>query len=208
MNRRGHTPETAGKRSAGRPTQTTPGQWAQAALDEIESAGVAALAVESVARRLGVSKGGCYHHFGDRRALLQAALALWEQRFVSDLAARFDAIVDPRERLHGLLRHAGVELEPTVIVQLMAATDDPGVAAALARASDSRLALLRRTFTDLGLTPAAARHRALLAYSAYIGLAQLRAQSPALTSTPQQVRAYIRDLEATLLWDVDGQAGD
>lgn len=184
---------------AGRPTKTAPEAWAQAALDTVETAGVAGLAVEAVARRLGVSKGGFYHHFADRRALLRAALALWEQHFATELAERFDAIADPGERLRALLHHAAVELEPTVVVKLMAAADDPDVAATLARAAESRLALLERTFGDLGLPSVTARHRALLAYSAYLGLAQLRVQLPERVAGPQRTRAYLADLETALL---------
>ena len=186
----------------GRPTHTTPQQWVQAALEEIEAAGVAALAVESVARRLGVSKGGFYHHFADRQALLQSALELWEQRFVTDLATRFEAIGDPRERLGALLHHATVDMEPAVILRLMAADADPAVAAALARAAEGRLELLRRTFRQLGLSRATAGWRAMLAYSAYLGLAELRTQSPTALSTPSRLRAYLRDVEAALLYDV------
>jgi AcrR family transcriptional regulator len=187
---------------AGRPTQTTSRQWVEAALQEIEAEGIKALAVQSVARRLHVSKGGFYHHFTNRRALIRAALDLWEERFVTDLASRFEAIPEPRERLEALLHHAAVELEPTIILRLMAAAADPDVASALARAAEGRLALLQRTFRDLGLPRGVAGRRAVLAYSAYLGLAQLRTQAPGSISTPAQVRAYVRDVEAALLHDV------
>ena len=81
----------------------------------------------------------------------------------------------------------------------MAAADDPDVAAVLARASDARLALLRRIFTQLGASAAVARHRAILAYGHYLGLAQLRRQDPALLATPARVRRYLRKLEVVLL---------
>src|SRR5690606_6770697 len=48
--------------------------WAQAALDLIAEHGVASVAVEPLARRLGVTKGSFYWHFPSRDALLQAAL--------------------------------------------------------------------------------------------------------------------------------------
>ena len=186
---------------AGRPTQTTASAWVQAALDTIEQDGVRALAVESVARRLQVSKGGFYHHFADRRALLQAALTEWEVRHVDGLATRLDQIADPRARLRSLLHYAAVEIEPSVITKLMAADDHPDVAAALARAAAARLALLEQLLGELGLAPAAARNRALLAYSAYLGLAHLRSQAPERLSTPRRMNAYLRDLEAALLYD-------
>lgn len=184
---------------AGRPTLTTPQAWADAALLEIEATGVRGLSAEACARRLGVSKGGLYHHFADRRALLRAALELWEERHVTALTARFDAIADPRERLHELLVYAGVGIQPTVIVQLLAASDDPDVAAVLARSSAARLALLRRTFRALGASRAGAEHRALMTYGHFLGLAQLRAQDPELLATPARMRAHVRELEAALL---------
>ncbi len=184
---------------AGRPTQTTPREWAQAALDTIEESGVAGLTVERAARRLGVSKGGFYHHFADRRALIHAALALWEERFVVGLVERFDAVPDARERLHALLHDAAVELEPTVITRLAAASPDDDVAAALRRAADSRLALLERTFRELGLSAASARNRALLAYSACLGLAQLREQRSGHLESPRRMRAYLAEIETVLL---------
>jgi AcrR family transcriptional regulator len=188
-------------RPAGRPTQTDPHVWVSAALETIEESGVSALAVESVARRLGVSKGGCYHHFADRRALLRAALEEWERAHVDGLTERFQQVRDPRERLRQLLEHAVIDLEPTVITQLMAAASDADVAAALARAAGARIALLERIFRDLGLPPATSRHRATLAYSAYLGLGSLRTQAPELLSAPRRTRAYLRDLEAALLHD-------
>lgn len=183
----------------GRPTKTTPEAWAQAALDEIEAAGVRSLSVQSVARRLGVTKGGAYHHFADRRELLRAALARWEQLHVVELGERFDAIADPRERLHELLVYATIGIAPTVILQLMAAADDPDVAVVLARSSDARLALLRRIFVQLGATRATAEHRALLTYSHYLGLAQLRAQSAEVLATPARARAHVRHVEGVVL---------
>jgi AcrR family transcriptional regulator len=184
---------------AGRPVQTTPEEWAQAALAEIERAGVGALAVQSVARALGVSKGGFYHHFADRRELLLAALALWEECYVEQLTLRFEAVQDPRERLHALLVHAGIELEPTVIVQLMAAADDPDVQAALSRAAVSRLDLLEGIFTELGFAAAQSRNRAVLAYSAYLGLADLRRHAPQVLASPAQMHAYLDGLQEALL---------
>ena len=151
--RGGDADRDRGVSRAGRPTITTPEAWADAALQEIEHAGVRGLSAQAVARRLGVSKGGLYHHYADRRALLRAALALWEERHVTALTARFDAIADPRARLHELLEYAGVGIQPTVIVQLLAAADDPDVAAVLRRSTDERLALLRRIFRQLGARP-------------------------------------------------------
>ncbi|MDO9407316.1 TetR/AcrR family transcriptional regulator [Patulibacter sp.] len=184
---------------AGRPARTTPEAWATAALDEIEEAGVRGMSVQSVARRLGVSKGGLYHHFADRRALLRAAMHRWERRQVTELNARFDAVEDPRRRLRELLGYSFVDVAPTVVLQLMAAADDPDVAAVLERSAEARLGLLTRILTQLGLPADAARHRAVMGYSHYLGLAQLRTQSPGVLSTDALVREHLDVLEGALL---------
>lgn len=189
---------------AGRPAQVTPEEWAAAALDDLEQAGVRGLSVQSVARRLGVSKGGLYHHFADRRALLRAALERWERRQVTELSARFDAIEDPRRRLHELLVYACVEVAPTVILQFMAGAEDPDVAAVLERSAAARLDHLTRIFVELGLPADEARHRAVMGYSHYLGLAQLRTQSPEVLATDALVVEHLRVLEDALLAGVGG----
>ena len=71
---------SAGEPRAGRNSRLSAEDWAQAALDLIAEQGVGAVAVEPLARRLGVTKGSFYWHFPSRDALLQAAL----ERCVSD----------------------------------------------------------------------------------------------------------------------------
>lgn len=53
--------------------------WAQAALDMIAEQGVAAVAVEPLARRLGVTKGSFYWHFASREDLLQRMIDAWKE---------------------------------------------------------------------------------------------------------------------------------
>ncbi|WP_412543871.1 TetR/AcrR family transcriptional regulator [Longispora sp. K20-0274] len=51
--------------------------WAEAALLAFAEGGLAAVAVEPIATRLGATKGSFYWHFPHRDALVVAALALW-----------------------------------------------------------------------------------------------------------------------------------
>ncbi len=60
-------------------TRLSAEDWEDAALSLIAEQGVGALAVEALARQLGVTKGSFYWHFRTREALLQAALERWEQ---------------------------------------------------------------------------------------------------------------------------------
>ena len=88
-------PERTGRLSAD--------DWAQAALDLIAEQGVAAVAVEPLARRLGVTKGSFYWHFPSREALLVAALERWE-KVEQEVFSSLEPIPDPRERLRALFR--------------------------------------------------------------------------------------------------------
>ena len=67
--------------------------WAQAALDLIAEQGVAAVAVEPLARRLGVTKGSFYWHFPSRDALLSAALERWEAVEQETVFGQLEAVV-------------------------------------------------------------------------------------------------------------------
>jgi AcrR family transcriptional regulator len=51
--------------------------WIEAGLKELANSGVGGVRVEVLAQRLGVTKGGFYRRFKDRRALLNAVLDEW-----------------------------------------------------------------------------------------------------------------------------------
>ena len=63
---------------------------------------MAAVAVEPLARRLGVTKGSFYWHFPSRDALLVAALERWEKVEQETVFGQLEPIPDPRERLRAL----------------------------------------------------------------------------------------------------------
>lgn len=58
--------------------------WLATARDVLVEEGIAAVKVDRLAGRLGVTRGGFYHHFRDRADLLERLLAHWEAeaRFV------------------------------------------------------------------------------------------------------------------------------
>src|SRR5918998_6119560 len=77
--------------------------WIEAALAAIAEGGVAAVAVEPLAARLGATKGSFYWHFANRDALLQAALAQWEEQtttvVISEIKSGPDEPIDRLRRL-------------------------------------------------------------------------------------------------------------
>src|SRR5699024_5281349 len=67
-------------RSTGDKLPLTPADWEQAALALIAEKGMAALRVEPLARRLGITKGSFYWHFPGRDELLVRAVERWERQ--------------------------------------------------------------------------------------------------------------------------------
>src|SRR5687768_16979730 len=80
--------------------------WTEAALDALAGTGLAAVAVDPLARRLGATKGSFYWHFANRDELIDATLERWERRDTTEVIAAIGALADPRERLVALGRRA------------------------------------------------------------------------------------------------------
>ena len=162
-------PERSGRLSAE--------DWAQAALEQIAEQGVSAVAVEPLARRLGVTKGSFYWHFPSRDALLQAALDRWESHEQDEVFGQLEKIVNPAERLGALFKVVANEVQSHVIYsELLKALDHPAVQPVIGRVSKRRLDYLTGAFRAAGLDATDAQHRARLAYAAYVGFLQLNLQ--------------------------------
>lgn len=145
--------------------------WAEAALAALAEGGVAAVAVEPVAARLGVSKGSFYWHFANRRALLEAALRRWEAQ-TEQVIARLDGVEDPQERMRTLLERAfGQGRDAAVAFRLISEADDPVVGEVARRVTGRRLDYMEGVLREAGVPEA--RRRVLSAYAGYVGLAAL-----------------------------------
>lgn len=185
-------PERAGRLSAD--------DWAQAALDLIAEQGVAAVAVEPLARRLGVTKGSFYWHFPSRDALLQAALERWESVEQEAVFGTLERVPDPRERLRALFRMVAHEYQSHVIYSaLLKALDHPSVQPVIDRVSKRRLDYLAASFRQTGLVREDALHRARLTYAAYVGFLQLNLQLHQARMPQEEFEAYVEHLTATLV---------
>ncbi|MEV5836285.1 TetR/AcrR family transcriptional regulator [Nocardia sp. NPDC052112] len=177
------------------------GDWAQAALDALAAGGLAAVAVEPIAKRLGTTKGSFYWHFKDRAALIDAALARWEQRSTDDVIAEIDVETDPAERLHRLFAHV-IDYAATgrIELALLASADQASVAATLRRVADRRIEYVAELLRESGLSAGHARTRAVVTVSIYHGFNQLARVSPdALPSTEAQRKALVDSAFESLL---------
>jgi AcrR family transcriptional regulator len=168
--------------------------WAQAALVALGEGGLSAVAIERLATQLGTTKGSFYWHFPNRRALIDAALARWEQRRTEAVIAAMEREPDPRRRLRRLFAE-GIEeaLVDRTEVALLANAQDPGVAPALRRVTQRRIDYLAGLFEQLGLPSADAHRRGLLAYTAYLGFVQLAHCAPGALPTEPNERQRFSD---------------
>lgn len=151
--------------------------WIAAALAALAEGGVGAVAIEPLAARLGATKGSAYWHFANRDELLRVALQHWESDETDAVIALVSAEPDPALGLRTLLGTALSHPQANVAVML-AGINDPLVEPVLTRVTNRRIDYLAELFTRLGCTGDAARHRATLAYSAYLGIGQLWRTAP------------------------------
>ncbi len=176
--------------------------WAQAALDLIAEQGVSAVAVEPLARRLGVTKGSFYWHFPSRDALLQAALERWEVVEQESVFGNLEKVPDPRERLRALFQLVGHEVKPHIIYsELLKALDHPSVQPVIDRVSQRRLEYLVASFRQAGMPRTDAVQRARLTYAAYVGFLQLSLQLQQPRMTSEEFETYLEHVISTLIPD-------
>lgn len=150
--------------------RTPRGAWVEAALQALATGGPDAIRIEALAASLGVSKGGFYWHFKDRRALLDEMLDSWEKTVVEDVIASIESRPgDPRAKLRQLF-----EMAPSVdfAVELALrdwARRDKGVAKRLRRIDTRRMDYLRSLFGQLCDDEDDVEARSMLVFSLFIG---------------------------------------
>ncbi|WP_367041039.1 TetR/AcrR family transcriptional regulator [Streptomyces sp. Je 1-332] len=179
------------KKPATKPRLTAQ-DWADAALTAIGEGGVAAVAVEPLAVRLGTTKGSFYWHFANRDALIEAALDRWAQTNTEEMIQEVEAEPDPRRRVRLLFGEAiASATSGSLEVALLATAGHPQVADALRRVTERRVAYVARLFAGLGFPEPEARRRGLLAYTVYLGHVQLGHAVPSALPTVDEFGAYL-----------------
>jgi AcrR family transcriptional regulator len=177
--------------------------WSQAALVVISERGVAGLAIEPLAAQLGTTKGSFYWHFSARDELVAAALELWEARSTTAVIERVEAAADtdPAASLRALFELA---FDPTAMtgadVALLSHLNDERVRDAVERVTARRIDYICSLLRQTGVSPTAARRRALFAYSAFLGHVHLKRHTPDLVSAQMgSNQRYIDELLRILL---------
>jgi AcrR family transcriptional regulator len=148
--------------------------WIEVGLRELGRSGIEGVRVEVLAERLGITKGGFYRRFKDRRALLDAMLQTWARgriASVQDHGAHGGAT--PHDRVASIIKiYAGPINAEGMAIELAIrqwARVDRATAAVVTSVDAVRLKVAEDIYRDMGLTPKKARARAILLYSFVFG---------------------------------------
>ena len=170
----------------------------EAALDLIDSEGVAALNLRKLAGRMGISAMTPYHYFEDKADLLAAMVGYAMAPLASDLDPnlRWDKQIDAAMRdLHGThMRHPGV-------VELVIAESDT------LRLDEFRQSLIT-TLQNAGLSRGRSADvlRSLTSYIlGYTLLDRLRPQQPSRSAPPDSFDLGLEMMMRSLREEIDGR---
>lgn len=151
--------------------------WIEEGLRALATGGTDAVRIESLARALGVTKGGFYWHFDGRRALLAEILDAWERVSVDEVIERIeDQGGDARAKLRRLsaIALSGDELlgiDPLKVDLAIRdwARRDKAVARRLRRVDNRRMDYMRSLFGAFCADEEDVEARCMLAFSLWIG---------------------------------------
>ncbi len=149
--------------------------WIDAAIEMLAEDNVEALRVDTLAERLGVTKGSFYWHFKGREDLLFAALESWRLQMTSQIRSLIaDTSGTPWERIERLLRIA-ISARPDVpggpfeVTLRDWARRDAKVAEIVREVDAARFDFAKQLYRDAGLKEADASDYAELHMAFVIG---------------------------------------
>jgi AcrR family transcriptional regulator len=174
--------------------------WVDQGLRALADGGPDAVRVEVLAGSLGVTKGGFYGHFADRRALLEEMLDAWEHEMIDEVIEEVEAGGgDAHARLRRLFGLAGSPGARELLAADLAIRDwarrDGAVAERLRRVDDRRMAYMRSLFADFCPSDEEVEVRCMVAFSLWIGNHFIAAGHEGL-SRDQVMALTLRRLEA------------
>jgi AcrR family transcriptional regulator len=180
--------------------RTPRGAWVDTALKALAAGGPDAVRVEALAVSLGVSKGGFYWHYTDRKALLAEMLDAWEKTFVEDVIARVESQpAEPRAKLQQLFDMASsVDFAVELAIRDWARREGD-VAKRVRRVDNRRMEYLRSLFGQFLADEDDVEARSMLAFSLFIGSYFIAAQHRDKTRSQVLQLAVDRLLSET--WD-------
>jgi AcrR family transcriptional regulator len=179
-------------------TRTPRARWVEEGLRALAGGGPGAVRVEALAQALGVTKGGFYWHFDDRRALLEEMLDTWERVVIDEVIERVEGEGgDARAKLRRLFAIAASSGE--VMKVELAIRDwgrrDKAVARRLRRVDNRRMDYMRSLFGAFCPDDDEVEVRCMLVFALFIGSNFMAADHGARTRA-EVLQLALRRLEA------------
>ena len=154
------------------PTRTPRASWIDEGLRALGGGGLDAVRIEKLAEALGVTKGGFYWHFDDRRALLEEMLDAWERIGVDAVIERLeDEGGDARAKLRRLfaIASSGDDLLEIELAIRDWGRRDKAVAGRLRHVDNRRMDYMRSLFGAFCRDEDEVEARCILAFALWIG---------------------------------------
>jgi AcrR family transcriptional regulator len=164
------------------PIRTPRSSWIDEGLRALSAGGPDAVRIEPLAQALGVTRGGFYWHFEDRRALLEEMLDTWERRSTADVLERVEregGDARTKVRRAGMLTFSRALLPIDLAVRDWSRRDK-AVARRLRRVDNQRMEYLRSLIGSFCADPDDVEARSMLAFSLAIGNHFIAAEHGAL----------------------------
>jgi AcrR family transcriptional regulator len=146
-----------------------PAEWVNAGLKALAKSGFSALKADTLANRLGISRGSFYWHFADVSAFHAAILRRWREVALENIIEQLEGTAD--DRLEALIYRAfaaGSGIERAVRAW---ATADARARAAVEAVDAERIRYLRKLLIEAGVHPSVAGPRARIMNWCYLGFA-------------------------------------
>jgi AcrR family transcriptional regulator len=180
--------------------RTPRSRWIDEGLTALAAGGPEAVRVESLAKALGVTKGGFYGYFDDRRALLEEMLDAWERVMIDEAIERVESKGgDARAKLRRLFAlAASIELRSMLKVDLAVrdwSRRDKAVAKRLRRVDNRRMDYMRVLFGAFCPDDDEVEARCMVALALFVGSPFVAADHGA-RSRADVMKLVLRRLEA------------
>ena len=165
-------------------TQVDKQDWLQAGINQLRELGPTGMSGEKLARRLDMTRGSFYHHFGSMDDYVRQLMDTWQQSYTLELLKKAQA-ADPLQEMALLMETAwNTDIELEIAVRQWGFSH-PLVQARVEQIDRIRLTHISNLYATLLKDPDKGRKFGTIAYYGLLG---------ALHSTPRKNKTALREL--------------
>jgi AcrR family transcriptional regulator len=146
--------------------------WLTEGMALLEAMGAEALTIETLAKRLGVTKGSFYHHFKNHQDFKKSLLVFYEEERTLQIIQVAEKATSPQAKLERILQATLQPSQLEVALRAWALQDDL-VREYQQRIDQQRIAYLEEVISALIDDHSHAARMAQLLYSVYVGSQQI-----------------------------------